>query len=86
MGINMGKLVEIEERGRILIPKEIRKYLGLKAGEKLVFIKSQNELVIRRKYDSKTQNKSIRRKKISMFGADKKLSKWNESDERARFR
>ena len=23
---------------------------------------------------------------LSMFGADKKLSKWNESDERARFR
>ena len=82
----MSAVAKILSRGRMTIPKEIRKYLGLKAGEKLVFIKSQNELVIRRKYDSKTQNKSIRRKKISMFGADKKLSKWNESDERARFR
>jgi len=82
----MPAVAKILSRGRMTIPKEIRKYLGLKAGEKLVFIKSQNELVIRRKYDSKTQNKSIRRKKISMFGADKKLSKWNESDERARFR
>ena len=82
----MPTVAKILSRGRMTIPKEIRKYLGLKASEKLVFIKSQNELVIRRKYDSKTQNKSIRRKKISMFGADKKLSKWNESDERARFR
>ena len=51
---NMPAVAKILSRGRMTIPKEIRKYLGLKAGEKLVFIKSQNELVIRRKYDSKT--------------------------------
>ncbi|HIG97779.1 MAG TPA: AbrB/MazE/SpoVT family DNA-binding domain-containing protein [Candidatus Aenigmarchaeota archaeon] len=50
----MPAVAKILSRGRMTIPKEIRKYLGLKAGEKLVFIKSQNELVIRRKYDSKT--------------------------------
>ena len=82
----MSAVAKILSRGRITIPKEIRKYLGLKASEKLVFIKSQNEFVIRRKYDSKIQNRLMRRKKLNMFGADKKLSKWNESDERARFR
>ncbi len=30
--------------------------------------------------------KLLEKNELSMFGADKKLSKWNESNERARFR
>ena len=46
MGINMGKLVEIEERGRILIPKEIRKRLNLKPGKRLVIDTQDSKIII----------------------------------------
>ena len=53
MGINMGKEVEIEERGRILIPKELREELRLKAGQKLSIEKRGEEIVIKPTINSK---------------------------------
>ncbi len=40
--------VEIDERGRITIPKEERERLGLKPGEKLMIIEKDGELIIRK--------------------------------------
>ena len=40
--------VEIDERGRITIPKEERERLGLKPGEKLIIIERDGELIIRK--------------------------------------
>jgi AbrB family looped-hinge helix DNA binding protein len=36
MGLNMGKISRLEERGRILIPKSLREELELKPGQKLL--------------------------------------------------
>ncbi len=47
MGICMGKEIEIEERGRVLIPKELREELHLKPGQKLIVEKRGKEIVIK---------------------------------------
>ena len=47
MGIIMG-ILEIDERGRITIPKEEREKLGLKPGEKIVIRTKDNELIIKK--------------------------------------
>jgi len=47
MGIFMGKEIEIEERGRILIPKELREELRLKSGQKLLVERRGKEIVIK---------------------------------------
>jgi AbrB family looped-hinge helix DNA binding protein len=53
MGTNMGKEVEIEERGRVLIPKEIREEMRLKTGQKLSVEKRGEEIVIKPSVDSR---------------------------------
>lgn len=47
MGISMGKEVEVEERGRVLIPKELREELHLKPGQKLLIERRGKEIVIK---------------------------------------
>ncbi|MBI2233181.1 MAG: AbrB/MazE/SpoVT family DNA-binding domain-containing protein [Candidatus Aenigmarchaeota archaeon] len=43
----MGKETSLEERGRVLIPKELRTELGLKTGQKLLVEKRGKEIVLR---------------------------------------
>ena len=47
MGILMGKEIEIEERGRVLIPKELRQELNLKPGQKLIVERRGKEIVMK---------------------------------------
>jgi len=47
MGIKMGKITELEERGRIVIPKSIREQLKIRAGQKLLIEKRNNEIVLK---------------------------------------
>ena len=46
MGIYMGKYVDLEERGRILIPKDIRDTLNLKPGERLLVEVEKERIII----------------------------------------
>ena len=58
----------------IRVEEDVVKMLeGVKNKERL---KSYNEVI----------KKLIEKREISMFGADKKLKKWKESEDRARFR
>ena len=52
MGINMGKST-IEERGRVLIPKEIREELNLRAGQAVIIEKKEGCIVIKPAVDEK---------------------------------
>ncbi len=47
MGIYMGKEIEIEDRGRILIPKELREELNLKPRQKLSVEIRGKEIVLK---------------------------------------
>lgn len=47
MGIKMGKITELEERGRIVIPKSIRQELKIRAGQKLLIEKRDSEIVLK---------------------------------------
>jgi AbrB family looped-hinge helix DNA binding protein len=38
----------ISEKGQVTVPKEIRKILGLKAGDKVVFISRGGQILIRK--------------------------------------
>ncbi|MBI2970984.1 MAG: AbrB/MazE/SpoVT family DNA-binding domain-containing protein [Candidatus Aenigmarchaeota archaeon] len=43
----MGKETELEERGRIVIPKDLREALHLKPGQKLLIEQRGRELVLK---------------------------------------
>ncbi|MFQ5981476.1 MAG: AbrB/MazE/SpoVT family DNA-binding domain-containing protein [Candidatus Heimdallarchaeota archaeon] len=47
MGVEMG-IVEIDDRGRITIPKGERDRLGLKPGEKVAIREKNGELIIKK--------------------------------------
>lgn len=47
MGISVGKLSTIEERGRVLIPKSLRDELKLKAGQKLLVERRDSEIILK---------------------------------------
>ena len=49
----MGNEVEIEERGRILIPKELREEMKLKSGQKLSIERRGKEIVMKPAINSK---------------------------------
>ena len=53
MGKHMGNEVEIEERGRILIPKELREEMKLKSGQKLLIERRGKEIIIKPAINSK---------------------------------
>ena len=53
MGIKMGKLSTLEERGRILIPKSLRDELKLKPGQKLLVERRGSEIVFKPTIDLK---------------------------------
>ena len=53
MGKHMGNEVEIEERGRILIPKELREEMKLKSGQKLLIERRGKEIIMKPSINSK---------------------------------
>ena len=59
MGINMGESI-IEERGRILIPKDIREELNLRPGQRVIVEKGQNCITIRPAVNMKRFSSELR--------------------------
>ena len=49
----MGKEVEMEERGRILVPKGLREEFNLKPGQKLLVEKRGKEIIIKPSINAK---------------------------------
>ena len=49
----MGKITELEERGRILIPKSLRDELKLKPGQKLLVERKDKGIIIKPVIDLK---------------------------------
>ena len=45
----MSAVAKILSRGRVTIPKEIREYLGLMTGDKIIFVEEPYGFVIKRK-------------------------------------
>ena len=59
MGINMGKSV-IEERGRVLIPKNIREEMKLKPGQHVIVERGKNCITIRPAIDVRQFSSELR--------------------------
>lgn len=53
-------VIELDERGRITIPKEEREKLGLKAGEKLILVERDGELILTKVVDSEQLIKNLK--------------------------
>ncbi len=47
----MSVKVKVDERGRIVIPKEIREELGIKVGSELLLDVSGDKIIVKKKYD-----------------------------------
>lgn len=47
MGMIMGKEIEIEDRGRILIPKELREEFHLRPKQRLIIEKRGKEIILK---------------------------------------
>jgi AbrB family looped-hinge helix DNA binding protein len=56
----MGKISELEEKGRILIPKSVREELKLKAGQKLLVERRDKEIVLKPAIDIKKFSLELR--------------------------
>ncbi len=59
MGIDMGKSV-IEERGRVLIPKNIREEMKLKPGQHVIVERGKNCITIRPAIDVRQFSSELR--------------------------
>lgn len=56
----MGKLVRLEEKGRILLPKSIREELKLKVGQEFLVEKRKKEIILKPALDLKKFSLELR--------------------------
>ena len=69
-------LAKISANGQITVPIEIRRQLGLKSGDKILFLQKQNgEIVV-----SNASAAAIRKAQIAFAGAAETLNVSNEED------
>ena len=69
-------LAKISSNGQITIPVEIRRLLGLKSGDKILFLQKQNgEIVV-----SNASAQAIRKAQASFSGMAEELGIHNEDD------
>ena len=69
-------LAKISANGQITVPIEIRRQLGLKSGDKILFLQKQNgEIVV-----SNASAAAIRKAQITFAGAAEALNVSNEAD------
>lgn len=69
-------LAKISANGQITVPVEIRRQLGLKSGDKILFLKKQNgEIVV-----SNASAVAIRKAQAAFAGAAEALSVFGEND------
>ena len=60
MGLKMGTTASLDERGRVMIPKELRERLGLKPEQSLLIEIRGEEIVLRRAVDLNTFVRELR--------------------------
>ena len=73
---NIMNLAKISANGQITVPVEIRRLLGLKAGDKILFFTKQNgEVVV-----SNASLKAIHKAQSAFVGAAEELGVTNEED------
>lgn len=69
-------LAKISANGQITVPVEIRRQLGLKSGDKILFLQKPNgEIVI-----SNASAAAIRKAQVAFAGADEALGVSSEDD------
>ncbi len=69
-------LAKISANGQITVPVEIRRQLGLKSGDKILFIQNQNgEIVV-----SNASASAIRKAQTAFIGAAEELGVSGEAD------
>jgi len=72
-------LAKVSSNGQITIPVEIRRLLGLKSGDKILFFQKQNgEIVL-----SNASAKAIQKAQASFAGAAEDIGVSNEDDVQA---
>lgn len=72
----MMNLAKISSNGQITVPVEIRRLLGLKSGDKILFLQKQNgEIVI-----SNASAQAIRKAQSAFTGADEEMGISSEDD------
>ncbi len=72
-------LAKISANGQITLPVEIRRLLGLKSGDKVLFFQKQNgEIVL-----SNASAKAIRKAQAAFVGAAEDMGVFNEDDVQA---
>ncbi len=72
-------LAKISANGQITLPVEIRRLLGLKTGDKVLFFQKQDgEIVL-----SNASAKAIRKAQAAFAGAAKDMGVFNEDDVQA---
>ena len=72
-------LAKISANGQITVPVEIRRLLGLKSGDKILFLqKRDGEIVI-----SNASSKAIRKAQAAFAGAAEAMNVCNEDDVQA---
>jgi len=49
----MIRVVAVDDKGRVVIPKEVRKRLGLRKGEQLLLVAVSSDTIVLRKLDVK---------------------------------
>lgn len=69
-------LAKISANGQITVPVEIRRLLGLKSGDKILFLQNQDgEIVV-----SNASSKAIRKAQNAFFGAAEAINIQHEDD------
>lgn len=72
-------LAKISANGQITVPVEIRRLLGVKSGDKLLFIqKEDGEVVV-----SNASSKAIRKAQAAFVGAAEAMGVYSEEDVQA---
>lgn len=69
-------LAKISSNGQITVPVEIRRLLGLKSGDKILFLQKQNgEIVV-----SNASSQAIRKAQAAFSGVGEEMGVYNEDD------
>ncbi|MDY3746931.1 MAG: AbrB/MazE/SpoVT family DNA-binding domain-containing protein [Lachnospiraceae bacterium] len=69
-------LAKISSNGQITVPVEIRRLLGLKSGDKILFLQKQNgEIVV-----SNASAQAIRKAQAAFSGVAEEMGVYNEDD------
>lgn len=69
-------LAKISSNGQITVPVEIRRLLGLKSGDKILFLQKQNgEIVV-----SNASTQAIRKAQAAFSGVAEEMGVYNEDD------